>query len=717
MACADPLRPQASAFAPQGDHGSIYGGSPLKTSMFGGPDLERQMRTLPPGEVGQPPPMIAPPSASFGGQGQQGQQGHHHHHGVELHDRGWFHAESNRDEQEMLAALHMETIQRAVDERHMKGLCPDARWVNDPDAFPDLGLRGSMTSNGVIPFPPHDQQYYVRGSFDPLTSRLRETAVPSHVVDEFGQSAWVRLVDFADHADACHLFDESSPHATHFGRIRQGALDTGYLTEAMQAVALRPKLARRLFYCWDVRRSVYIARIYKHGTWMRVELDDFVPVGATSRDAADGNVPICCRSEYFPYVLWPSLVEKAYAKVHTIRGSSNAVTEEDTGGWEAISGGGRVEQALADLTGGVAGRWHTCDVSVDRLFLYFYELQRDTLFVCRPHETNCERHGVRLNPYYAHVVNRACVFEGKPYIQVFSAASGVYDGGLQDITVPFSLLHSEEYPETSAEGFFWVTATDFHEYFDTIFECRLVNCGDVSIPGMPPPRIPPPISPRTSAATSPRAAVGKRHQAGWFEWVFANPGEVSADNAPEFTVMVPEHSAPCDVIVSVEQLDSRMLMRSCIHTNPVPVLVKVYEHIEGRRYYSSELVCKSNWLPVRDSMVAFTVLKGGEFKLVVEFPDLYVKVDRMIFRCYTSRPQCMVTAAAALAKHYLVDPTGPPKAQRATLVGSVRPDRLDTVYAPQALDDEHDCLRKPEFDIAPGWKDLQNEFQQDCSIM
>ena len=29
---------------------------------------------------------------------------------------------------------------------------------------------------------------------------------------------------------------------------------------------------------------------------------------------------------------------------------------------------------------------------------------------------------------------------------------------------------------------------DFHEYFGTIFECRLVNSGDVSIPETPPPR-------------------------------------------------------------------------------------------------------------------------------------------------------------------------------------------------------------------------------------
>ena len=31
------------------------------------------------------------------------------------------------------------------------------------------------------------------------------------------------------------------------------------------------------------------------------------------------------------------------------------------GGWEAIGGGGKVEDALADLTGGVAGRFYTKD--------------------------------------------------------------------------------------------------------------------------------------------------------------------------------------------------------------------------------------------------------------------------------------------------------------------------------------------------------------------
>eukprot|EP00443_Scrippsiella_acuminata_P020971 CAMPEP_0115188710 /NCGR_PEP_ID=MMETSP0270-20121206/11149_1 /TAXON_ID=71861 /ORGANISM="Scrippsiella trochoidea, Strain CCMP3099" /LENGTH=731 /DNA_ID=CAMNT_0002601897 /DNA_START=67 /DNA_END=2259 /DNA_ORIENTATION=- len=731
MACAAPLQPPPSSQ-------QLVGGE-----QFGGWDHGGAHAA---GESGPFSPTFERRSAS-----------QRPHQGVEISDQGWFHAESNRAEQERLAHIHLDAICRAVDDRQMAGLCPDGRWVNDPVLFPDLGLHGTHTSNGVIPFCPHDQQYFVCGHFDRETSKLRETAVPSHVLDEEGDSTWVRLADFGDHSDACHLFDESCPHKTHLGRIRQGALDNGYFVEALQAIALRPRLARQLFYCWDTRRSVYIARIFKHGTWMRVELDDFVPVGAPSQDGDDGNVPICCRSEFFPYVLWPSLAEKAYAKVHTLRGDGLEITEDDRGGWESISGGGRVEEALADLTGGVAGRFHTCDVAMDRLFLYIYELQRDTLFVCRVHQTNCDLFGVKLNPYYPYVVNRACVYEGKPYIQIFSGAIGVFDGGLQDINVPHGLLHCEDYPETSAEGFFWVSAMDFHEYFDTIFECRLVNSGDVSIPGMPPPRMPPPMPPPGEPmpplpgvagflpgpppTVPPPGVAGmppmysqnagyagfvhshtdQAHQHGaspmgaqlpWFEWVFANPGHVSAHNEPEFTVRVPDHQCPCEIVANVEQLDPRMLMKTAEREPCKSLLVKVYELLEDRNRYSSELVCKSNWLPLRDTMVAFKVLRGGEYRLVVEFARHEMGgVNRMIFRCYSSRPNVNVSASAAMYRHVLIAPTGPPKAVKLTFVGSVRPDRLDHLHRPQHLDEEHDCLRKAEFDFDPGWSDLKDEFK------
>eukprot|EP00928_Gymnodinium_smaydae_P087374 TRINITY_DN71644_c0_g1_i1.p1 TRINITY_DN71644_c0_g1~~TRINITY_DN71644_c0_g1_i1.p1 ORF type:complete len:778 (+),score=156.82 TRINITY_DN71644_c0_g1_i1:146-2479(+) len=682
----------------------------------------------------------------------------HLHHMVEMpEEEGWFQAESNRMEQERLARVHLEVICRAVDERHAMGACPDRRWTNDPDVFPDLQLHGGIACAGVVPFPPHDQQFFVCGQYEPEETKLRPSAIPCHMQDEDGNSTWVRLVDFSPNADACHVFDETVPNMTHCGKVLQGALDNGHFVEALNAITIRPRLARQLFYCWDVRRSVYIVRLYKHGTWMRVEIDDYVPVGAPGRDDRCPDAPICCRADTFPHVMWPSLVEKAYAKIHTTRGSLVSQTPMDRGGWETLGGGGSLEEALGDLTGGVAGRFSTTDVTADRLFIYIHELQRDTLFVCRVNEAVCGLHDVKLNPYYPNVVNRAVCFEGRMFVQMFSGAPGVYDGGLQDTSVPWALINNTEYPERTRDGFFWITAEDFHQYYDTIFECRLVNSGDVSIRNMPPPRMPGVMSmhglpqmgmmgmmpsmapgmpmPGMAPGMMAPGMMGPGMLAGpggvlpasqpWFEWVYANGGDITRHNMPEFSVRVPDYLCPCEIVCSIEQVDLRMAQTSPDRPRPAAVLCKVYENVSGSQYYSKDLVCKSNWLPIRDAMVAFCVRNGGEFKIVAEFTDERgapkTKINRMIFRCYSTKPNVTVSAGASSMRHALVNPLEPPRAVKWTLVGCQREELYDAGilprYQPQYLDDETDSMRKPEHDLNPGIGALTEEFRQDCSVM
>lgn len=663
------------------------------------------------------------------------------HRMVEFDDQGWFFAETNRYEQEQLAKVHLDLIGRAVDQRRMQGLCPDGRWVNDPRLFPELEthLRATVKANAVDPFPPDDSQYYIRGSYDEKTSFLKPNAIPRNDLLDDGQVSWVRLCDFADHSHAAHLFDDFTGKS-HCGRVLQGALDNGYFVEALQAIALRPKLARQLFYSWDSARSIYIARMFKHGTWMRIEVDDYVPV--STAEVGEENIPICCRSERFPHVLWPSLVEKAYAKLHTVRMELGRITSEDKGGWEALSGGGRVEEALADLTGGVCGRFKTSDISADRLFLYLYELQRDTLFVCRPNFHACNLHGVFLNPYYPNVLNRAVEWEGRLYLQMFCGAPGVYDGGLQDLTVPFSLLQNEDYPEKTEDGFFWMGIMDFYLYFDTIFECRLVNSGDTAPPNMPPSRLPPQMPEMYSWASGspggrfgqPSGQLGAQHldptgvPLPWFEWVFANPGDVSSRNLPEFRVIVPERSAPCDVVCSLEQLDPRMMLTSPGAPMCVPIMVNVYEGVEdiggGEWQFSKDLVCRSNWLPVRDAMVAFTVQRGSTFKITVELPWQQTgpppSLSRMIFRCYSNRPQVQVVAHTSLKSSSLVVPIEPPKAVRISL-GGMAYGKEETLTqsasknVPQDLNPDTDSMRVAEMDVEWGFKGFFKDTQ-DCSV-
>lgn len=675
------------------------------------------------------------------------------HQYVEDVGQGWFVAECFRVEQERLARVHLQAICATVDERHAMGACPEGRWVNDPEEFPVPVLSGVTID--VAPFPPHDQQFYICGQYQPETSKLTAMALPTHGMDEDGNSSWVRLVDFAPHQDACHLYDEFTGK-THFGKVLQGALDTGYITEALQAISLRPKLARQLFYCWDQRRSVYIARLYKHGCWLRVEVDDFVPVGPPGADVST-NVPVCARSEFFPNILWPSLAEKAYAKVHTFRGSTSESTADDAGGWEAIGGGGTTEEAFADFTGGVAGRFRTREVTPDRLFVYIYELQRDTLFVCRPNNDTCDMHGVHLNPYYPNVVNRAVVYEGRCFIQVFCGAPGVYDGGLSDNSVPWGLINSKEYPEKTGDGFFWCTADDFHYFFDTIIECRLTNSGDVSIPGMPPPRtqgyvgggmlgipgfmgpgapgMPPPMGfapmggpmlpgvmpPGMMPALMEGRLAPDGSQLMWYEWVHACADEITRHNEPEFTVRVPDDACPIEIVASVEQGDPRMGMKSPVRPAPEAILAKVYESAGAPNCYSVEMVCKSNWVRMRDSMVSFCCRRGGEYKIVAEFPSKRSHVPRMIFRCYSSKPGVMVSAGVATVKHLLVEPMVPPKAYKFTLNGCMTVEQMRRqglkLDEPEPFDYTRDHLRKAEDDVNTGWYDFQKEVKEDCCVM
>jgi len=647
-------------------------------------------------------------------------------------EEGWFHAESNRDEQSYLAGIHMQAICSSVDERHAEGMLADQRWTNDPDVFPDLGLKATMTSNPCGPFPPHDQQYFVRGAYDPSTSSLKQTALPSHMQDEDGNSAWIRLVDFAPCAEACHVFN--STQMTNCGRIVKGKLDNSHFIEALQAVSLRPALAKQLFYCWDLRRSVFILRLYKHGTWMRMEVDDYVPVGPPGQNSKSANVPICCRSDSFPYVLWPSLVEKAYAKLHTVRGDTHEQTSIDRGGWEALGGGGCTEEALADLTGGVAGRFSTLDVCAERLFIYIYEQQRDTLFVCRVDQQACDMAGVRLNPYYPNVVNRATVHEGKMYVQIYCGAPGVHDGGLQDLSVPWELTNSTHYPEKVKDGYFWITAHDFREYFDTIIECRLTNSGDVSLPNMPPPKVPgqlpmlpfmPGLVPMSGMAPSfvPIGLVNAppmQSDRRYTEGVFANAGRVSRTNLPEFVVTVPDGACPCEIVCSIEQVDPRISQKTGVRQHPVPILAKVYEQISGD-LYSDSIVCRSNWMPCRDAMVAFCVRQGGNYRIVAEFPDGKSTVERMIFRCYATDPRVGAAASASTAAHRLVKKPAQPKAVSWSFVGFVRQERYDNNEvqkdAPQLFDCEGDGLRRPEQDMNAGLDDFVKEVKEDCVVM
>lgn len=689
-------------------------------------------------------------------------QDHDHAHVVKQR-MGWVQPDDNRVDQDIMAQEYLGLLRSTCDRLKQD------KFTNDPAVFPHAEHEFSKSRRpgvtGLVPFPPNDQQYYIKGYYDALRSKLTPSAKPGHDcytdVPGTSNSTWVRLCDFAQHEGNVHLFRERGQKGYSCGRVMQGELDNGYFVEALNAITLRPNLVKYLFYGYDTAKSIYIIRLFKHGWWSRVEIDDYVPVSPPPGEHHKNRGPICCVSEHFPMVMWPSLVEKGYAKLHTHRQLPMGDHANDRGGWEAIGAGGRVEDALVLLTGGVAGRFSTREVSADRLFIYLYEHQADTLFVCRVNQPACDLYGVRLNPYYPYAVNRAVTWEGRLYVQVFCAAPVCYDGGLGDISVPYSLTHCPDYPEQAADGFFWCDVNDFHLYFDTIIECHLVNTPPCAIPGMPPPRLPPPmpyLSPpmqpiqrQPVAPGSPRGAPGSLFatqpnfgppgapqglQAGisrvsapsfegvqlpWFQSTRTTSGPISKHNAPEFTIEIPTMGENgCELLCSLDQYDHRTLMDSPTLLRPAEIRLKAYvvvndTMIGNRADQLYQFVCKSNWLPINHSMIGLHCRHGCKIKIIAQFPDgEHVQAEKAVFRAYCTVPDFTLSVMVHKSRDLGMPPEGEQAAAvKWVLTGCVDEALMENPDVPTEFNPETDCMRKGDQDINKSWRELK----QECSIM
>uniref|UniRef100_A0A7S1XT22 Calmodulin n=1 Tax=Phaeomonas parva TaxID=124430 RepID=A0A7S1XT22_9STRA len=121
-----------------------------------------------------------------------------------------------------------------------------------------------------------------------------------------------------------------------FGVLEQGALGDAWFLSALALVAHKPELIRKLFcHTGQEDSGRYCLQFFKGGNWAPVVLDDKLPC-----DPADAPLFLSSPAEHSQY--WPCLVEKAYAKLH--------------GSYESLIGG-RIENALRDLTGGVVRRF------------------------------------------------------------------------------------------------------------------------------------------------------------------------------------------------------------------------------------------------------------------------------------------------------------------------------------------------------------------------
>uniref|UniRef100_A0A0G4ICW7 Calpain catalytic domain-containing protein n=1 Tax=Chromera velia CCMP2878 TaxID=1169474 RepID=A0A0G4ICW7_9ALVE len=475
-------------------------------------------------------------------------------------------------------------------------------------------------------------------------------------------------------------------------RFYQGSLLNGYLIGAMQAVSLKRPLLEKLLVASDLGRGVHGVRFFKNGIWVTAVIDDFFPVDS------DG-IPIFCRVDDQAPV-WPLLIEKGYARAH--------------GSYAAIGGGGLIEEALVDLTGGVAGRFPVSHVAGDELFAYMQARLDSSLFVCDVDEKRvleddiplATRRTYSVCAVAAHTVSKQLPMKRKAggededamteYSNTRFPAPGQGGGSgegedeepdveLREVEAEnlFVMLRcnetagidpfkseipadlSQRFKRRPADGVFWVPVGAFCRYFGNIIECRLIPAA-----ARDPPR--PLMSSLDGGAMMEGGDPLRREGQSRESTLLACAGRVDASSLPwlNFNVEALPPGGRCEIWVSLSQLDKRMRSGRSLSS---PVALRVFERVGEDMWV---LVCQSNWRWTRDSTVGFAVTQPGQFRLVTILPNS-VSIHKSVQKSRTAvacrLPPPPRDRAAEKQKERLVDflPEGKPPGVLTTAINGM----------------------------------------------
>ncbi|CAE8646030.1 unnamed protein product, partial [Polarella glacialis] len=500
---------------------------------------------------------------------------------------------------------------------------PSTRTAEVKDVFQDFA------------FPPSERSWYRGGE----AHDLHELKPPAQ---------WIRLQELVMDVPYPTVSPANGGFVPRAGRVYQGALEDFYLVAGLQTLGMKPQLISSIFADMDFSNpslGVFTLRLHKHGQWHHVVVDGALPF--------DKNMnPLCCHGEFFPGFAWPSIIEKAYAKLH--------------GSWEALGGGGHVEEVLTDLTGGCSTRFGTMDVAGDRLWQYLHTMQHTCVFGCNINEGEFSKRNIPIDQHWAASIFRVEKFQDVPYICVCIAAP------------VFTVRHMPACHVPSAEGygihdgFVWLQINDFTTLFDTIYECRLMNSD------LGPPQL-------TGIPYSP----GWVHGAPWFEEMWAFQGDVYTETAPSFLFEIKD--APNEITMEVSQTDLRYGDAHADHEygRPMqaPLLLRFYQcspEVSDRGGGEIYMVHLSAWGHTRDASLGVKVMRPGKYLAQVSIPAKYV-CHRMIFRTYSTLP----LAIKPITQHrswIAVNPAMPLNAMPFSLCGFQRIDALSEKL-PQMFDE------------------------------
>nr|XP_054774487.1 calpain-B-like [Lytechinus pictus] len=159
--------------------------------------------------------------------------------------------------------------------------------------------------------------------------------------------------------------------------VVQGNIGDCWFLAALSAVAKMPALIQKIVPSGQNFKDDYTGmfrfRFWRFGRWISVVVDDRLPVKHNKR--------VFARSSDFNE-FWPSLVEKAYAKLH--------------GSYSGLSGG-MAADAFVDLTGGLAEVYDLTTDDPDEVYGILYRGTRSGAFMCCSRKFETDETAVRFN--------------------------------------------------------------------------------------------------------------------------------------------------------------------------------------------------------------------------------------------------------------------------------------------------------------------------------
>jgi len=250
--------------------------------------------------------------------------------------------------------------------------------------------------------------------------------------------------------------------------VIQGALGDCYFLSALSVISQEPERLRQLFINDTPNAAgVYGVKFWKNGRWECVVVDDCFPC------SLGDELPLYVHSHNSSTILWPLILEKAYAKYH--RSYANII-------------GGHVSDALVDLSGPDAAVEEFQLKAFRNLDILWDKLQGFTKlrYLMGAHSPESQHEqlgasGIVLGHAYSILTLQEVKSQGKVYrlVQVRNPHgvhgaewNGAWSDNAPEWTdkLKIKLKHTEK-----ADGIFWMSIADLVKEFRSIYVCRMFD--------------------------------------------------------------------------------------------------------------------------------------------------------------------------------------------------------------------------------------------------